>query len=676
MGTTSEKLTYLNTTKGKIKDSINLTGANITTEPFRQYSTKLEDAYVDIINNGTDTLYNNFPKVSGEGTSLTLNNTYQAPMRNNLKGNTSQTGTPTPTSPIPVNVVSGDNKVNIMGKNLANIQDTLITSTIKGITFSYNQDGSFSYSGTLTNHTYLTFTNRFYNRLEADTYTISLDKTIGYRLIWNMTYEDGTTDYYTLQSGSKKRTITFSKNIISYYFDFTGMTIGTTYNDTLKLQIEKGDQATDFEPYQGSTYNIDLPVENLFDKNSPNIVNGYLNANGNITTNSSYRVSDYIYIGNYSYITMSGNAGGSEVYCFYDSSKTFAGANSMGSNTSKTISVPSGTSYIRATINANNIDTYMVEKGQKINTYAPYGSAIELCKIGNYQDKFLRSNGTNLAPNNLSSETYNSLQITNNNNGTFTLLGNPTGSFGRDIATNLTLKAGTYTISANEMPSGLYIALDNEADTQLSNGTLSKTFTLASDTTYTSLGIWFTKNKDYDVTIKLMINEGSSASEWQPYGVGEWYLHKEIGKKTLIASDVNSRGTTGTNAYYLATNVIALNDNTIALCMTSMFNYVSFNNRADGNYNIYSQNGTISLRTGDNTSIDWSTLENAKQWVTDNDTIVYYVLATPTSEGIPSNLINQLEEIYIAKSKENQTNISQINNDLGFIISASALKKG
>ena len=35
-----------------------------------------------------------------------------------LLGQTSQNGTPTPSSPIPVNVVSGDNTINVCGKNL------------------------------------------------------------------------------------------------------------------------------------------------------------------------------------------------------------------------------------------------------------------------------------------------------------------------------------------------------------------------------------------------------------------------------------------------------------------------------------------------------------------------------------------------------------------------------
>ena len=98
-----------------IYDSVELTGVDTTDidKNLVNVPNTLKEGYIDIINNGTDTLYSNFPKVSGEGTSLTLNNTYQAPMRNNLKGNTSQTGTPTPTSPIPVNVVSGDNIITI-----------------------------------------------------------------------------------------------------------------------------------------------------------------------------------------------------------------------------------------------------------------------------------------------------------------------------------------------------------------------------------------------------------------------------------------------------------------------------------------------------------------------------------------------------------------------------------
>ena len=79
MGTTAEKLTYLNTTKQKIKDGINNIGGNITSEtPFRQYVAALES------------IYNVLPKTTGTGTSLSLSPTLKGLMQSTLKGNTSQ----------------------------------------------------------------------------------------------------------------------------------------------------------------------------------------------------------------------------------------------------------------------------------------------------------------------------------------------------------------------------------------------------------------------------------------------------------------------------------------------------------------------------------------------------------------------------------------------------------
>ena len=115
MRTTSEKLTYLNTTKEKIRDSINLTGANIgTSDTFRSYASKLKKGYIDIINNGIDTLYNNFPKVSGIGSNLSLTPTYEAPIKlNEIQGDTLQDGTPTPDSPVEIQSVTGLQNVTI-----------------------------------------------------------------------------------------------------------------------------------------------------------------------------------------------------------------------------------------------------------------------------------------------------------------------------------------------------------------------------------------------------------------------------------------------------------------------------------------------------------------------------------------------------------------------------------
>ena len=63
--TYNDKLNYLATTKSEIKDSINLTGVNVTSnDTFRSYADKIKEGYVNLINNGVDDLYDNFPKVT------------------------------------------------------------------------------------------------------------------------------------------------------------------------------------------------------------------------------------------------------------------------------------------------------------------------------------------------------------------------------------------------------------------------------------------------------------------------------------------------------------------------------------------------------------------------------------------------------------------------------------
>ena len=91
----------------------------------------------------------------------------------------------------------------------------------------------------------------------------------------------------------------------------------------------------------------------------------------------------------------------------------------------------------------------------------------------------------------------------------------------------------------------------------------------------------------------------------------------------------------------------------------------------------------INNTTNPNTFIRFSLGETSsdnlagfKEWLSSNNTEVYYVLATPTNTEITYQpLIDQLNELEKAQSKDNQTNISQVNNNLPFIINATALMK-
>lgn len=120
MGTVADKLTYLNNTKQGLKNVINYTGAGIDNNTtFRDYEEKLYNGYLDILKDDGETLFNNLPKVTGEGTSVTLDNTANSKMKIELEpSELSQDGTPTPETPQEIHTISGDNEIKVENINL------------------------------------------------------------------------------------------------------------------------------------------------------------------------------------------------------------------------------------------------------------------------------------------------------------------------------------------------------------------------------------------------------------------------------------------------------------------------------------------------------------------------------------------------------------------------------
>lgn len=79
MSTTLNKLEYLDETKSQIKTALNQFGSGITdSDTFRSYVSKIND------------IYDNWEKVTGEGTDITLNNTKASKLALSPKGNITQ----------------------------------------------------------------------------------------------------------------------------------------------------------------------------------------------------------------------------------------------------------------------------------------------------------------------------------------------------------------------------------------------------------------------------------------------------------------------------------------------------------------------------------------------------------------------------------------------------------
>ena len=131
--------------------------------PSRDNTTDLADINVvsenfEIIDNEFENVYNKLNNTgvvnTVSGNPIVLKDSANAPLQNlKLYGSTEQSGTPTPDAPVPLVSVgdSGSFEVGVYGKQLLNV--TANTQTIKGITYTVNDDKSISISGTPTDTT-------------------------------------------------------------------------------------------------------------------------------------------------------------------------------------------------------------------------------------------------------------------------------------------------------------------------------------------------------------------------------------------------------------------------------------------------------------------------------------------------------------------------------------------
>jgi len=550
---------------------------------------KINETDIQLDDNVNNLLYGNEEVIATDVENASLNNTLQGKLNIELKGNTYQETTsisggdeydsPSPDHPQPIQVVSGDNEVVVCGKNLLDVNNNLISS-IQGLSFVANNNGSFSYSGTLESHTWVNFMNNVGTFIKAGEYTISISNSLNFNLVWYFQYEDGTNNTFSITSGDTSRTITLQKNVVRHRVGFTFMTIGTTYNGTLKIMLEKGSIATSYQPYQEQKYPINLGVENLFDKNNANVLNAYL---------SGYKILGYatnqtIYIpiiGGTTY-TVTKKVGVTNLSLAYTTTTPTIEGETLGTitATSKTYTTtsPINATFLCVFVRKDSDSDYTLEeilegleivKGDKAQQVSD--NPIELCNIPNtnYQDKFFKAINGNTIYDNLDSTIKNTL--------------------------------------------------------------------------------------DY----------------------GKWYLEKNIGKAVLDGSENWVYPTQiGSSTYYRYENQNFRNND----CMVHS-QYLSDNFKYNGTTGQVEQN-VITNTSGANTNRLWITINTSltsgttendfKIWLSTHNTNIYYVLETPTYTKIEGTLASQLEDVWRANTYDNQTNVSQVNNDLPFILDVSA----
>lgn len=177
----------------------------------------------------------------GEYIQITNELSLEAPLASvEMLGKAEQTGTPTPDSPVPVQVVTGENTVKITGKNLYNNDLPLDNRYLDA-------------SGNWVSSTY-SYINQEITVKPSTTYTWSAtSKTGAPNLRFGEFTADGTFIQRTMITATSQTfTTTSTTALVKLSAD------GTDQNKFNEPQLELGSTATAYEPYQGQEFPIDL----------------------------------------------------------------------------------------------------------------------------------------------------------------------------------------------------------------------------------------------------------------------------------------------------------------------------------------------------------------------------------------------------------------------------------
>lgn len=348
-------------------DTYTITYNDGTTSTYEVTNGEVSQAQLDALQdelNYYKTIVNALPKITGSGTSITLNNTADSILSNVLNPNTSQDGTPAPETPYEIHTISGDNTINIFGRNIIGLD-----------TKQYKVGLKAGDKLTITNETSSSITFYCYTK-----------------------YGDTTrNDYWGTASGlTKTITLAYDTEAIAWITAPVG-----------KAWINKGTTALPYEPYQEQTAQLNLgnleyskignykdqfirtSGKNLFDKDNANILNASITMSNDIYTTSPSSNGKSLYISikpNTAYTISKIESKRFWVGTSSDTPTTYSALlNGIFNNsaTSITITSPSNANYLVVYYFLNGTDTLteqqirdsiMINEGDTALPYEPYGT--------------------------------------------------------------------------------------------------------------------------------------------------------------------------------------------------------------------------------------------------------------------------------------------------------------
>ena len=335
--------------------------------------------------------------VEGTSFSIEVDTTKQYQVQT-LKGQTSQSGTPTPSSPQPINITTGRQVVSVVGKNVYNKED-----------FVWIRNNDQNYQNQTNTNTTRIRTQTLLKLEGGTTYTISgIPSGITLNAIKFYSSPSATTQTSFVQT----TTFTVPSNATYIIIQLAGTGFDDSTNILMKnadIMINKGTTALPYEEYKGIDYEINLG-KNLYYMNYTDFSHTW-NGLTITSTTTGYSISntaegsgDYTLVNRY--ITL---PAGTYTMVLENASSMVVGLskNNYASIIRMPIGSTSGTftlseeTKVCLTLRVVNGTTYdetnniMIEKGSSASSYTPYKTPIYLGKIGNYKDYIFRNTTEN-----------------------------------------------------------------------------------------------------------------------------------------------------------------------------------------------------------------------------------------------------------------------------------------
>lgn len=202
-----------------------------------------------------------YSTITGTGTQVTLQDTIaDGRMKFDLKGNTSQTGTPTPSAPKSVDIVTGQNTISVsnsdnsenqsytfnLGKNLFN-EAICTKKSGSEITAEFNGE-TLEITGTASAGINMYWDYSLDQSLLGRTVTLSYTGNLSN--IYNIGFKKTGSDRAVLTSSTPSKTFIVTQSLIDDINQFAFFCVsGAVINASINIQLEISSTATDYSKY-------------------------------------------------------------------------------------------------------------------------------------------------------------------------------------------------------------------------------------------------------------------------------------------------------------------------------------------------------------------------------------------------------------------------------------------